>query len=393
MKFEKQVSLKWAIALVLIACLVSSSIVYYVFAVSPSSAFTISSGVYPGAPSYTVWREGSNYFAKDANGEIDYSGTNASYVIQSVINTFTSGGKIFFKQATYQLSTALTLKAYTTLEGENWNTIIKSTSNIRAIQMVGTDPNGEYGITIRNLCIEGTNDSLTGLHLYHTIGFLADHVLIRGHGLYCLYLENSYNAEFNHVQFSQHLEFGGGEYESVGSVEVVINSSNTNTFIGCVFANSKVAAIELTGTSSKNVFLGGNVENNYDVGVWIEHGYDNEFNGVWFEAIPIRTLDKHVLIKNATLGISNARNTFFDCIFQSDPTGMVNYGIYIDKNVGITKILYSQFYSMAIKDIYIGSSSDFGTTIIGDSFTTMKITDNGVSTQIHFCWNGTTWIP
>ena len=86
MKFEKQVSLKWAIALVLIACLVSSSIVYYVFAVSPSSTFTISGGIYPGAPSYTIWREGSNYFAKDANGEIDYSGTNASQVIQSTLD-------------------------------------------------------------------------------------------------------------------------------------------------------------------------------------------------------------------------------------------------------------------------------------------------------------------
>jgi parallel beta-helix repeat protein len=91
MKFEKQVSLKWAIALVLIACLVSSSIVYYVFGVSPSSAFTISSGVYPGAPCYTVWREGDYYFAKDANGEIDYSGTNASYVINSALNALTVG--------------------------------------------------------------------------------------------------------------------------------------------------------------------------------------------------------------------------------------------------------------------------------------------------------------
>jgi hypothetical protein len=100
MKFEKQVSLKWAIALVLIACLVSSSIVYYVFAVSPSSAFTISGGIYPGAPSYTVWYEGGYYFAKDANGEIDYSGTNASQIINYAITaTYANGGgTVFLKE-------------------------------------------------------------------------------------------------------------------------------------------------------------------------------------------------------------------------------------------------------------------------------------------------------
>jgi hypothetical protein len=109
MKFEKQVSLKWAIALVLIACLVSSSIVYYVFAVSPSSTFTISSGVYPGAPSYTFSREGSNYFAKDANGKIDYSGTNFTYVWQSAIDAIPSSGSgmLFFKAGQYVFDTKI----------------------------------------------------------------------------------------------------------------------------------------------------------------------------------------------------------------------------------------------------------------------------------------------
>lgn len=62
---------------------------------SPSSTFTISSGVYPGAPSYTIWTEGGEYFAKDANGRLAYSGTNASQIIISCISALPSnGGKI-----------------------------------------------------------------------------------------------------------------------------------------------------------------------------------------------------------------------------------------------------------------------------------------------------------
>jgi parallel beta-helix repeat protein len=123
MKVEKQVSLKWAIALVLIACLVSSSIVYYAIAVSPSSAFTISGGVYPGAPSYTIWREGSYYFAKDANGEIDYSGTTAATVIQNAFNQ--NGSSYFFKAGTYELAgNTVVANAPVRIEGEGKKSII-----------------------------------------------------------------------------------------------------------------------------------------------------------------------------------------------------------------------------------------------------------------------------
>jgi len=53
---------------------------------SPSSNFTISSGVYPGAPTYTIWTNGTYCYAKDAYGSIDYQGVNAGTVIQNAFN-------------------------------------------------------------------------------------------------------------------------------------------------------------------------------------------------------------------------------------------------------------------------------------------------------------------
>jgi len=52
--------------------------------------FYISEGVYPGSVDYTIWREGSNYYAKNAYGRIDYSGTNCSDVIMSCIDNLPS---------------------------------------------------------------------------------------------------------------------------------------------------------------------------------------------------------------------------------------------------------------------------------------------------------------
>lgn len=79
----------------LLVSVIATSAIWYVLAATPSSTIWISPGVYPGAPSYTVWKEGSNYFAKDANGEIEFSSTNASEVINdSVVGIDSAGGKI-----------------------------------------------------------------------------------------------------------------------------------------------------------------------------------------------------------------------------------------------------------------------------------------------------------
>ncbi|MFB3888667.1 MAG: hypothetical protein ACE14S_04185 [Candidatus Bathyarchaeia archaeon] len=59
------------------------------------SGMTVSGGVYPGAPDYTIWKEGNLYYAKNANGALPSWGTgnaNASYVIQTCIDQAQLGG-------------------------------------------------------------------------------------------------------------------------------------------------------------------------------------------------------------------------------------------------------------------------------------------------------------
>jgi len=108
MKIPKQVSLKH-LSIIVISTILLTSFVFYIYADTPSSTFWISSGVYPGAPSYTVWKEGSNYFAKDAYGEIEFSGTNATdVIINSLDGLGQTGGRILVEKGTYVLTTSLT---------------------------------------------------------------------------------------------------------------------------------------------------------------------------------------------------------------------------------------------------------------------------------------------
>jgi len=109
-------SLKIGLIFLVIGLLIGSLIVY---AATPSSTFYISSGVYPGVPSFTVWREGSNYFAKDANGLIAYSGTNETIVTQNAIDN-TDSGLVYLKGGTeaipLDLTGTITMKQHVTLQ-------------------------------------------------------------------------------------------------------------------------------------------------------------------------------------------------------------------------------------------------------------------------------------
>jgi hypothetical protein len=56
-----------------------------------------SRGCIPSAASYTIYKEGSTYYAKNAYGAIDFSGTDVSVILQSAINATSDGGIIFIK--------------------------------------------------------------------------------------------------------------------------------------------------------------------------------------------------------------------------------------------------------------------------------------------------------
>jgi parallel beta-helix repeat protein len=69
----------------------------------PTTPFVMSGGVYPGAPSFTVWGEAGTYYAKNQYGAISFASTNATVTIQNAINTLSGYGIINFKAGTYPI--------------------------------------------------------------------------------------------------------------------------------------------------------------------------------------------------------------------------------------------------------------------------------------------------
>lgn len=87
----------------LISFIVGAGFVYLVSA-QTASTFWITEGVYPNPATYTISREGSYYFAKNAYGQIPTGcmGTNASEVVNNALALYTSaGGSMYFLEADY----------------------------------------------------------------------------------------------------------------------------------------------------------------------------------------------------------------------------------------------------------------------------------------------------
>ena len=69
--------------------------------------------------SYIIWTDGTNIYAKNCTtGQIEFSGTNASYIIQQAINNLPNGGKIFIKKGIYTIFATINITKGITIEGE-----------------------------------------------------------------------------------------------------------------------------------------------------------------------------------------------------------------------------------------------------------------------------------
>lgn len=151
---------------ILFACLFATTII--VQASTPSTTFTISSGVYPGAPSYTIYTVGGVYYAKDQNGYTEFSSTNASYVINTCITTIVATTQ---KTGTIQLKPGIIIDSPILLQGRivldgggmSDNSLVY-TGNDYAIKILAS--NAYNGATLQNIGINTTQNAAGGVLLY-----------------------------------------------------------------------------------------------------------------------------------------------------------------------------------------------------------------------------------
>ena len=154
MKIPKQISTKTFLVSTLLM-LLAGSIVLYVIAQTPTQTVWISEGIYVGSPDYTVWREGSYYYAKNYLGRLVYAGSNASDLVQDVVNV--ADGTVYFKKGTYAFDSRVRINVEDLHLLAEIGTII--TSSITTNYVAPLRVSNARRITIENFIIQDSTGS------------------------------------------------------------------------------------------------------------------------------------------------------------------------------------------------------------------------------------------
>jgi parallel beta-helix repeat protein len=411
---EMKLTRKLFVAILLTAILVSS-VVTYIFASSSTITYTISAGNYPGAPNYTVWSEGTNYFAKNASGVTAFSGTDPTSVLQSVMSVI-GGGKIFIQAGIYLFTTPLYILSNVTLIGS------------------GLEFNGYYGTVF----YQTFNESAQGWHALLTFqdgtqwakvedihfrlaGGCSGHA-VEIYGRYntinhCMfsYFNNDTIRILNGTSYSYEnwvtknmISGCGGHGIYVSSSEnyieenVIDNSLAADATKSCVyvtnywgniiydnhFMSGKVCTgVELSSTTSSTKIMRNWFDNLYEGLRARGYGHmvvDNEFaiaaynNLNWYAVNSTIENNKFSYASYATTGYS-------EIVLQSGANANLISGNQF------TGLEYGTNLYGAIKEL---SGADYN-VIIGDYayyVNAPAIIKTGSNTKVDLCWNGTNWI-
>lgn len=293
MKIPTQKNLKTVAVIVCLSILLTSGFLFYTFAQTPSSTFTISGGIYPGSPTYTIWREGSNYFAKDENGLLAYSGPNASQVINQAWQPNTH---ILLKAGTYNLDARLNAEHNSILRGESeYSTTLYATRSTGGLghiichkAFVGGSP-VPYGTPVENVTIQNLNfQANIADRADRGIWIRARNLTVKncffhdfdGYYVKAVYSENVFmlnnkgwdgQSDGFHILYTNNALIQGNDvYATSGDYIAVVHSNNT------IVADNKIYGL-FTGIGENGVDIWGNC---HDVTVTSNIIKDMNHNGL-----------------------------------------------------------------------------------------------------------------
>lgn len=396
-----------------------------------SSTFWISSGVYPSASSYTIYNEGSYTYAKNAYGKNVYSGKDASQIIQNAIGQLTSGGTVFFSSGLYILSSTLNLTSGTTkgitLSGSK-DVILqaKSNANLDAIlKILGTHRMN----IIKSLTFHGNeNDNGTDRGIWIVsdattpttwVDVIECSFQYCPVGIECETPSGGMNTEHLLIQNNM---FGSEEHTTVG---IKLTTVRATRIIGNIIEDCIDCG--LYSYDSGNIIIANNhFDDNHNYAIYLSKSSGHTISANFFEdtvtydhIFVSSDSSDNVLSNNVVhthganrdcIRVEGQRNIIIGNNFYYNPSGQLvritgdrntvtgnnliegTNGIYVE---GSYCVITSNFVKgCSLKGIVEAAPADYnlfcGCRSEGNVGVDIEII--GANTEIHCCWNGSTWI-
>lgn len=418
LNFPKKIRLNHLFAIVIVCMFAFTSVGFILGSNGNGGTFTLSAGIYPGAPSYTIWHEDDVYYAKNAYGVIDYSGTNASSVITNCISNFTT---ITFTatQGSYDpiiITHSIVLENYTryvTFQGESITAYTLELADAADCDMFQVEAGCHY-IVWNKLYMHGNNleQSSTSHGIHFLVGdtttsdcqiiectivnFYGSPVYIEGtvsaSYIYGNYMEDSEGATIRigglHGSTIKHNILWGSAYGI--QVENTSRPRQDNIFEGNYINDMSVAAMHFN-TSHNNMIINNHITT-CTVGIFINVMYYSQICGNWIITIDetgmlMYSLQFDTVSDNNVYGCSQDTNATYSGIIMGAPaSGQCNTNIINTNMVSNQNWDNKTVYGIAVYGTY---------NILTDCSATgsnCNIFESGTANEVHDCYNGTAYI-
>jgi len=202
-------------------------------------------------PSYIIFKSANYILAKNGlTGQIEFSGVNASSVIQSAINTlpnFPLGGCIYLKAGRYFITETIKLKRRVALTGEGFATILHLADGANVNLLELEDVSGCY---LANFSIDGNKaNNTSGKGIYINNPTLAP----SQHRLEHIYIENTFEEGLHIYGMARDNTLKHVKVRAANRNGVVINTTD-NVLVGCEAGTNDYWGFNVPASS--NTFLG-----------------------------------------------------------------------------------------------------------------------------------------
>jgi hypothetical protein len=281
---------------------------FHVVAESASTIW-ISSGIYPNAYSYTVWNEGSYYFAKDAYGkQPSWSGiTNASQVVTNCIH---EGVSIFFSEGTF----AFTDPIRVTVDGVHF----QGTGIYTTTLIFKSGASGGYLFEIGDGITKRIETTIRDFYITASSSYLDSDGLIL--------LNNTGGIEIEHCRI---------QCFSVKDKFAIVLEKSSNAYIDkCTICNVQNGINLMYRDSGSSLYLTDSYIDAFDYGA---RGATVNF-GISIESSCRLECDKVIFETNPTTGyavyfdgLDNQYGWFYDCKWEH---GQNLYALYLNETGG-----------------------------------------------------------
>lgn len=387
------------VAVILIAIVASSPLFFVAgLAATPTTPQTIGGGNIAGAPSYTVYEDGGNYFAKNALGQNVYSGTNVSYIFNTIIS---NGVSIYVSSGSYVITETIWLDDNVKLTGSG----IETTVFIQTADLGGCIRGGSAyysiagveNVTLSDFSImgyqggsnsnngiafeESENIKITNVDVYHVqqnAFRFSDSTHVFLSNLYAEDVSTSQAYSFDGIFDST---FNNLNAVNCGSYALDLSYARNVAVSDCIFegeATSIKVDLGNVGEYSSGVTLTNIVVKNFGTtlnGLIVQDTYNSTFSNLIF------------LNGYRALRLERVNLCTFTNIVISNMTSNAGYLAQDIDRVTLSNIISESTTSTALS---IGTTTKVN--VIGCTFKNGLIIDAGTDTHITATWNSTVWI-